>query len=271
MNDPTTPRTTTLRTTTPGPVFPRPVHIVSNGDALHGIIHARLHERAGATMSVVSMPTSNRGGGAHVARWVKRQMDLDGPVGALGALARRGRQGLRVGRSILSDRRALRRRDEADAEYIETWVQHLPARTEGVGDVSTLVTVGRIDVPDTAFTHHVTIHLGWPPLAGRDGMLSALTHRDLHGLCVVLEATGAIEGWALAWPPLCEDDDADRIARRLASTAAELLSEVLDDPTRLHDDRPTFGVTTPVVDRAAVAADAKSMRLLDLIRSSGRF
>ncbi len=256
--------------TTPVVAFPEPLHILSDGDPLHSMVHARLGSLVTITTSKPeSSPAVRRGDGAHVMRRLRRQRNLDGITGAVRAGAARGRLATKVLRAIVANHRNNARIVAADERYAES-VGNTLAAAGSPDHAGTIVAFGPREAGETRI-QELRIHLGWPSHPGRAGVIAALTHRDITSVCAVVEAIGPISGWATAWPPLCEDDDAESIQRRVAACGADLAARVVEDPAMLRRATPEFGVVSQVVDAVAVSNDVRSKRLFELIRSAGRF
>jgi len=257
--------------------FPLPIHIVSNGDPLHAIVLDRVAADHETTMSVADNSSDDQGQGSRAKRWAIRQLELDGPTGLVRDAFVRARPGIRHVGSRVNAKRNARRSRSSDVDFMRLMsVTPHPPTTGRPHSVGTLVSFTKPRSGSIAggieYEQVLYVHLGWPCLPNRDGVLSALTHRNVDALCAVVEAVGPISGFATGRPPLGRDDDPDRIHQRIVALAAGLLADVLRSPaTELGELAPTSQLTTPLVDRQAVARDARSGRLQEVIASVARF
>lgn len=263
--------------------FPRPIHILSDGDPLHAVLLDRLATSHDTTMSINPMSAAAMGdspvaaaGNARPSRvggWVSRQLQLDGAAGLLRDARARARPGMRYAYAKASAGRATRTTRRSDEEFITLLGVTTPPRVVvQPSEIGTLITFGSTVGAEVEVLQELRIHLGWPAQPGRDGVVSALTHRNVAAICTVIEAIGPIDGYAVGHPPLGRDDSPDRIHQRLVALAADMIDELLREPHVAMDKTPPpVSVKSTLVDRGAVDRDLRSGRLSDVINSVTRF
>lgn len=250
---------------------PGPIHIVSDGDRLHRLVLERLHANHGASMSIAVSPQAVTARGSRVKRWVRRQLDLDGIAGLIRAALSDLRPGIRQISSELRARRGAAS-DDGDQQFIDLISSGGgPLTAKAPTEVGTLITLGGLRC-DIESRQRFDVHFGWPSHVGRDGVVAALSHRNVDALCTVIEATGIWTGFVLARPPLGIDDDPIRIYQRLVALGAVMIDDVLNDPEAiLVPAQPSGAMSVSVVDHEAVRRDFSSGRMADIIRSISRF
>jgi hypothetical protein len=253
--------------------FPRPIHILSDGSALDRLTIVALLESFDAYHSVANTPAQKSGARSSPMNWARRHVELDGVGGLVSAVKSRFRPAARVLVKSLpwrADAAATRDGDEIFVQVHAASSRTLIASPDSLPQAQTLVVLGDL-VHTSATPNVVRLHIGWPSLPGRQGVLSALTHRNLGAVRVVVEVSGPHAGWATASPPIARDDDVDSIHRRLHALGADLLVAVITDPAATLMPLAPAKMSSTIVDEQAVRSDLRSGRFGELVREITRF
>ena len=253
--------------------FPRPIHVLSDGSVLDQLAIAALRDSVGASHSIEKPPTQDHGARSSPRDWARRHIELDGVGGLARAVKSRVRPSARIAMSSLPGRANSHDTTTVDESFISRYNGGSPplvATPESISEAQTVVLLGA--APHTCDADQIVrLHIGWPSLPGRGGVLSALTHRNLEALRVVVEASGPVAGWATAAPPIARDDDVDSMHRRLCALGAELLASVVSDPAATLTPIAPPRMRFTIVDEQAVRSDIKSGRFGELVRAITRF
>jgi len=277
--------------------FPLPIHVLSDGDPLHAVVVHRLTESYDAKVSADTPPhdasqpdpsqpepplsdttsAERPAKGSRATQWAARQLQLDGPAGLLRETRAKAKPAMRYAYAKATAGHTTRATRQADESFMRLLGIEMPttpvALPPVVGTLITFSDAARSAIrPDVEIQQELRVHLGWPSRPGREGVTSALTHRNVDAICVVIEAIGPTEGFAVAHPPLGRDDSPDRIHQRLVALAADMVDQLIRTPSILaNEPAPPRSVTTALVDRGAVDRDMRSGRLREVINSVTRF